>query len=85
MEQSQLSENMRGGIKCAQDLMHSMMAQTIREAQQEGEVNEKLDPHKIAAFLFNASHGAAIQMQVEHSTEPYDNFVDIIFESILVP
>jgi len=85
LEQSQLSENMRGGIKCAQDLMHSMMAQTIREAQQEGEVNEKLDPHKTAAFLFNASHGAAIQMQVERSTEPYDNFVDIIFESILVP
>ena len=85
LEQSQLSENMRGGIKCAQDLMHNMMAQTIREGQQEGEINKSLVPEKIAVFLFNASHGASIQMQVERSTKPYDDFVEIVFETILVP
>lgn len=85
LEQSQLSENMRSGIKCAQDLMHSMLAKTICEAQQAKEINLQLQPDKIAAFLFNASHGASMQMQVERSTKPYDEFVEIIFESILVP
>ena len=62
-----------------------MLAKTICEAQQAKEINLQLQPEKIAAFLFNASHGASIQMQVERSTKPYDEFVEIIFESILVP
>ncbi len=85
LEQSQLSETMRGGLKCAQDMTHNLLAQTIREAQNSDEISPSLDPDKIAAFIFNASHGASIQMQIERSTKPYDDFVSIIFEHILIP
>lgn len=85
LEQSQLSEPLRGAILCANELMHNNLAQTIREAQTEGEINASIDPLKVAAFIFNASHGASIQMQVERDIAAYDNFIDIIFSYILIP
>jgi TetR/AcrR family transcriptional repressor of nem operon len=85
LEQSQLSEPLRGAILCASELMHNNLAQTIREAQTEGEVTTAIDPLTVAAFIFNASHGASIQMQVERDTAPYDNFIEIVFNFILVP
>lgn len=83
LEQSQLSETMRGSIKCAQDMMHNLLAQTIREAQSENEISDSINPEQIAEFIFSASHGASIQMQIERSTAPYDNFVSVIFNHIL--
>lgn len=84
LEQSQLSETMRGGLKCAQDMTHNLLAQTIREAQEHGEVKSSINAEHMAAFIFNASHGASIQMQIERNTVPYDSFVTILFENLLV-
>ncbi|WOH37048.1 TetR/AcrR family transcriptional regulator [Thalassotalea fonticola] len=84
LEQSKLSESMRGALKCSQDSMNAQLAQVINEAQAEKELGDNIDAAKMASFLFNASNGASIQMQVENSTQAYDNFVEIIFNFLLV-
>lgn len=84
LEQSKLSETMRGALKCSQDSMNALMAQVITQAQAENELADNIHPQKMAAFLFSASHGASIQMQVENSAQPYNDFVDIVFQNLLV-
>ncbi|SFB82420.1 TetR/AcrR family transcriptional regulator [Pseudoalteromonas denitrificans] len=83
LEQSKLSESMRGALKCSQDSMNAQLAQVINEAQAENELQSNINPQKMSGFLFSASHGASIQMQVEKSAQPYNDFVDIIFKHIL--
>ena len=84
LEQSKLSETMRSALKCSQDSMNAQMAQVISEAQAEKELAGNIPPQKMAAFLFSASHGASIQMQVENSPQPYKDFVDIVFQNLLI-
>ncbi|KGJ95705.1 TetR/AcrR family transcriptional regulator [Thalassotalea sp. ND16A] len=84
LEQSKLSESMRGALKYSQDSMNAQFAQVINEAQAEKELASHIDAKKMASFLFNASNGAAIQMQVDNSTQAYDDFVEIIFNFLLV-
>ena len=84
LEQSKLSESMRGALKCSQDSMDAQFAQVITEAQAEKELADNIDAGKMASFLFNANNGASIQMQVENSTQAYDNFVEIIFKFLLI-
>ena len=84
LEQSKLSESMRGALKYSQDSMDAQLAQVINEAQAEKELGDNIDAGKMASFLFNAKNGASIQMQVDNSTHAYDNFIEIIFKFLLI-
>jgi TetR/AcrR family transcriptional repressor of nem operon len=78
LELGQLSEPMRAAIKCAYDQSTVILAQTIREAQDKGQVDGTLDAESLAGFLVNAWEGVTIRMQIDRNLAPIDDFIRLL-------
>lgn len=85
LEIANLSPSMRAAVKSALDQWGTQIAQCIREAQAEGELDGTIDPEALADFLCNAWEGAMIRMQVDRSIEPVNGFMQFIFRRLLAP
>lgn len=59
------------------------LAGLIREAQAAGDIENRGDPAVLAGFLVNAWQGALMRMRVEHSEQPLEDAIRLIFDGLL--
>ena len=55
----------------------------IRDGQQEGTIDPKLDPERTGEFLLNAFEGAMVRMKSARSSEPLLAFRSLVFSTVL--
>ena len=61
-----------------------VMANCVREAQDNGEITLDLDAVTIASFLVNAWQGAVMRAKVDRDSSSLDQFQEIVFSRLLV-
>jgi TetR/AcrR family transcriptional repressor of nem operon len=83
LETSQLSDPVHAAVKSAYQQWGSSLAQVIREAQAAGEVAQGEDPDHLAGVLVMLWEGAAIRMEIDRSTQPLQDFLTFVFETML--
>ena len=54
------------------------------EAQKRGEIDASLDIGKTSRFFWLAWEGAILQAKLQRSTQPIEDFRDVLFRLILV-
>ena len=61
----------------------NIFADCLRQAQQAGTLNPRLDAQKLASFLLSGWEGAILRAKVMRSPEPLKQFVGILFATVL--
>ena len=56
----------------------------IEDGQKDGSIQRGKNAKQIAAFLLDAYEGALLRARVERSREPFDRFMELAFERILM-
>lgn len=56
----------------------------IEEAQKTGAIRNPLPPALLASFLLNSWEGALLRMRAEKSDVPLNQFIEVVFASLLV-
>ena len=59
------------------------IARCFREAQQVGDLRADFDADRLAGFCLNSWEGALLRMKVAKSYEPLDDFLFVMFETVL--
>jgi TetR/AcrR family transcriptional repressor of nem operon len=59
------------------------IARCFREAQRVGDLRADLDADRLAGFCLNSWEGALLRMKVAKSYEPLDDFLFVMFETVL--
>ena len=60
-----------------------LFANCLRQAQQNGTLDPRLDAQKLASFLLSGWEGAILRAKVMRSPEPLKQFVGILFTTVL--
>lgn len=60
------------------------IAACIGEGQKSGELDARLDTGKVSRFFWLAWEGAILQAKLQRSTQPIQDFRDVLFDLILV-
>jgi TetR/AcrR family transcriptional regulator, transcriptional repressor for nem operon len=55
----------------------------VARAQAAGEIGDSIDSRVLADFVINAWEGALIRMKIEHSVEPLERCIEILFDGLL--
>jgi TetR/AcrR family transcriptional repressor of nem operon len=63
--------------------LQGRIAETLREAQSEGDVPADRDPDLLAEFLVNAWHGALLRMKSAGNDRPLQAFLTEVFERMI--
>jgi TetR/AcrR family transcriptional repressor of nem operon len=84
-ELANVGEDIRVALQEALDRWIRAVAEVIRQAQAEGEVSKKFKADQLARSLVNACEGAVIRARVLRNREPFDDFMEVTFKSILTP
>ena len=77
------NDALRARIATAFDRWREAMTDALRSAQRAGEVDDTLDPEKVAGFLVDAWEGAVLQAKVQRSARPLQRFRSIVFDGWL--
>ncbi len=77
-EMSDHNENIRQAIMVKEQLVLSLIADVIKEAQDLGEINKTIKAEDMAAFIEDAGKGAMTTMKEMKSSYPIDNFMNVI-------
>lgn len=77
-EMSDSSEAIRELVHCKLKKVTSLLAQTIGEAQERGDIKTTLVPEQAAEFLFNAWEGAVMRSKASQCRGPLDAFVGML-------
>ncbi len=64
--------------------LQGLLAQTVAQAQQSGEMANSQDADQIAGFLLNGWQGALMRVKVCKSSGPVDAFIETVFNRILI-
>jgi TetR/AcrR family transcriptional regulator, transcriptional repressor for nem operon len=80
-ELSAISPRLRNALKEAFDGLVIMIADCIREGQQQGEF-ENEDPIELAEFIINSWEGAVLRMQTRNDVKSFDFFIKYIFDNL---
>lgn len=83
LETASLSEPVHAAVRCAYQQWSALLAQVIREGQAIGEIDTRQDADRLANVLVMLWEGAAVRMQIDRSTTPLDDFLHIVFDSLL--
>ena len=59
------------------------LADCLRQAQEAGEIGADMDVERVANFFWFSWEGAILKAKLERSTEPVDQFREVIFTSVL--
>jgi len=62
----------------------SLLEHCIAQAQADGSVRNPLPAATLAQFLLNSWEGALLRMRVEKNSGPLENFMHVVFTSVLV-
>ncbi len=54
-----------------------LLAETIAEGQQSGEIKKEIDPEKLSRFLINCYEGSVLRMKLMRSKAPLEDFYSI--------
>ncbi len=82
-EMGDLSPTFRAKLRQAFDMMVDRYASVLTEAQQAGDISEKLDVRETANFIIASWHGALTRMKVVKSLDPLHIHSQFIFEHVL--
>lgn len=77
-EMADTSDGLRAVLNRKLKQLTGIVAQTIREAQEQGTITRPLDPNQTAEFLFNAWEGAIMRAKASKSREPLDAFLNML-------
>jgi len=64
-------------------LRTEIIAACLVQAQANGELSDRRDPHKLAEFIYTSWQGALMRMKTKRSTAPLEICIETIFESLL--
>jgi len=56
----------------------------IAAGQQDGSIANQLSPKTLAGFVLNAWEGATLRVRVERSQDAFNQFMDVIFNKVLI-
>lgn len=84
-EMADQSEVFRGRLEEVLAEYRRRIAGCLRQAQEEGELRLDLDPDRLAGFVLNSWEGAILRMKVAKARAPLDDFLDLIFATVLGP
>jgi TetR/AcrR family transcriptional repressor of nem operon len=59
------------------------LADCLKEAQQQGELDRELNCSVIAGFILSGWEGAVLRAKVMKSPQPLQDFIDTIFAAVL--
>ena len=85
LETAQLSDSVHAAVKAAYQQWNALVAQTIREGQAAGEIVSTHDADRLASVLTMLWEGALMRMQIDRATQPLDDFLTFVFDSVLSP
>ena len=84
-EMGDLSPAFRNKLRSALDIMVDSYSGVLAEAQEEGEISQRLDVREAAYFLVSSWHGALMHMKAIKGPEPLENHKLFIFDHVLRP
>lgn len=76
-------EIIRVALYDATTTLQAFYVAAIRTAQGEGEINQDLDAEDTGAFLYNAWQGAMLRAKAMRNTDPFRQFITLIFDKLL--
>ncbi|MEH6536339.1 MAG: TetR/AcrR family transcriptional regulator [Psychroserpens sp.] len=82
-EMAEHSEKIRTTILVKEQMVLSLITNVIQEAQDFGEIENKMAAADIAAFIEDAGKGAMTTMKEMNSSYPIDNLMNIIRNTLL--
>ena len=82
-ELSSQSPAIRKALRKISERSCDAIASVLQEAKGRGDIAKHHDPQETARFLFNAWQGAVINTKVTRSRAPFDNFLAVIFDSVV--
>jgi TetR/AcrR family transcriptional repressor of nem operon len=77
-EMADTSDTLRQVLNRKLKQLTGLLAQTIREAQEQGAITRPLDPDQTGEFLFNAWEGAIMRAKASKCREPLDAFLSML-------
>lgn len=66
------------------DEMESVIVETVKRAQNQDEISNKINAESAGAFIINSWHGALVRMKSTASKKPLTDFYISIFENLLI-
>jgi TetR/AcrR family transcriptional repressor of nem operon len=82
-EMADQSEVFRTRLEDVLSEYRAKIARCFREAQRVGDLRADLDVDRLAGFCLNSWEGALLRMKVAKSYEPLDDFLFVMFETVL--
>jgi len=82
-EMAEHSEKIRNAILVKTQMILALITEVIQEAQEYGEIDNKMNAQDIAAFIEDAGKGAMISMKEMKSSYPIDNLMNMIRNVLL--
>jgi len=82
-ELADVNPTFRPAVDEAFQRLQSYFTACIREAQQVGEVQKKVNAEELAFFLLNSWQGAVLRMKANGSDQPLRVFQQVIFHHVL--
>lgn len=82
-EMADTNEKFRLVLDAQFNEIQQIIATTLREAKEEGEINSNLNTNATAGFILNSWHGAIIRMKSTANSKPFEDFYQLIFNHIL--
>ena len=80
-EVSQAGKHLRRGLDEAYNRWFAAVAEVVRQAQAEKEINAKYEPEQLARFLCNSWEGATNYLKVIRNRKPLDDFFEVTLNS----
>lgn len=77
-EMAEHNENIRKTILRNEQMVQGQIAEVVKEAQEKGEIDDKLEAADIVAFFEDAGKGAMTSMKEMKSSYPIDNFMTML-------
>lgn len=64
--------------------IQSIIRSVIEEAKERGELDPETDSDSTASFILNSWHGALVRMKASATDKPLQDFLNLIFNKILI-
>ncbi|MGH9550123.1 MAG: TetR family transcriptional regulator C-terminal domain-containing protein, partial [Terriglobales bacterium] len=84
-EMSDQSELLRARLEEVLTKWRNRFAQCIKEGQERGEINKRIDHVQLAEFFQAGWHGAIMRAKTTKTTAPLQAFTSIMFDEVLKP
>src|SRR5262249_10982086 len=82
-EMSDQSEVFRTRLLAIQVDSHSRFSNCLKEAQQMGEINKKLNASDLAELFLSGWSGAVMRAKTSKTTDPMTAFMRVMFQQVL--